>query len=307
VIRCRGLTRTFGTVSAVRSLDLEVSRGHLLALVGPDGAGKTTLLRMLTCAIAPSDGEAQVAGFDVRADPESVKARIGYMPQRFSLYGDLSVDENISFFAALHGVPESSSRERADRLLEQFRLAPFRARLTRDLSGGMKQKAALACTLIHEPEALFLDEPTAGVDPVSRRQFWRILHELNRPTRAAGRMTVVVSTPYMDEAERASEVALIHHGRIVACAPPDALRARVGSPIYEVVAEPKREAGQRLAAHPLVLRLEIFGEAWHVVGAREGMEAALREALGDRIAVRVIRRIPPSLEDVFIALLGPAS
>lgn len=206
-------------IKAVDGVDLDVAEGEIVALVGPDGAGKTTLIRLLTAALAPTDGTARVAGRDLCLDPEGVKARIGYMPQRFSLYGDLSADENLHFYAALYGVPSSTAGALADRLFDRFRLAPFRKRPTRDLSGGMKQKAALACTLVHAPRVLFLDEPTAGVDPVSRRQFWRILYELNRDG-----ITVFVSTPYLDEAERASQVAFIHEGRIIACDTPGQLR-----------------------------------------------------------------------------------
>lgn len=299
-VECIALRRTFGSVVAVDSVDLTVGRGELFALVGPDGAGKTTLLRLLTCAMRPSGGTARVAGFDVVLEGESVKARVGYMPQRFSLYGDLSVDENIDFFSALHGISRGTVERESRALLDDFQLSPFRGRLARDLSGGMKQKAALACTLIHAPEILLLDEPTAGVDPVSRRQFWRILHDLNRRG-----ITVVVSTPYMDEAEKAARVALMYGGRIVACDRPEGLRALVTAPIYEVIAEPKGEARRRLEACAEVAAVQPFGEAFHAVTVRDGVDAALRSALVG-LDIRSLRRIPPSLEDVFIARLGAA-
>lgn len=296
-----GLRRHFGAVRAVDGVDLALERGEIFALVGPDGAGKTTLIRLLSCAIAADGGHARVAGFDIMTQAEDVKTRIGYMPQRFSLYGDLSVDENIRFYSTLYDVEPSVVARRSTALLDEFRLTPFRGRLTRDLSGGMKQKAALACTLIHAPDVLFLDEPTAGVDPVSRRQFWRILYDLNR-----GGITVFVSTPYMDEAERASRVGLIHHGRLVACDTPDALRALVTDALYEVVADPRREAARALQGHPLVQRLDSFGEGFHalVPADTRDVERQLRAAMPPAVTVTSVRRIAPSLEDVFVARLG---
>lgn len=225
-IVCHALCRHFGhlQVSPVRAVDgvnLVVPRGSIVALVGPDGAGKTTLLRLLTAALRPTSGTAIVAGFDLATHAEEAKACLGYMPQRFSLYGDLSVDENLAFYAALYGVEADQIEARATRLLESFRLTAFRGRLARELSGGMKQKAALACTLLHAPALLLLDEPTAGVDPVSRRQFWRILYGLNRTG-----LTVLVSTPYLDEAARASWIAFLHEGRLRVCEPYARLLAR---------------------------------------------------------------------------------
>src|SRR3989442_650776 len=221
VIRCLGLTRRFGALAAVDHLDLSVARGEILALVGPDGAGKTTLIRMLCGALTPTEGTAVVIGADVARDPEAVKARIGYMPQRFSLYGDLSVMENLQLYGDIYGVGRTAFREQAARLLTDFRLDAFTGRPAQQLSGGMKQKLALACTLIHAPDALFLDEPTTGVDPVSRRQFWRYLYTLNRDG-----ITIFVSTPYMDEAERASRVGLMNRGRLIACDDPGGLKDR---------------------------------------------------------------------------------
>jgi ABC-2 type transport system ATP-binding protein len=189
-IRCKRVTRRFESLVAVDGLDLEVRQGEVFALVGPDGAGKTTLIRVLCGALAPDSGEVMVAGRDVITEPEEVKARIGYMPQRFSLYGDLTVTENLRLYADLYHVPPGEFPRRAERLFSDFRLLPFRGRLAQFLSGGMKQKLALACTLIHEPEALILDEPTTGVDPVSRRQFWRILYDLNQRD-----ITIFLSTP----------------------------------------------------------------------------------------------------------------
>ncbi len=302
-IFCRGLTRRFEDLAAVDALDLEVQRGEIFALVGPDGAGKTTLLRMLCGALTPDAGEAAVAGGDVIHDPETVKARIGYMPQRFSLYGDLSALENLRLYADLYRVPPGEFAPRAQRLLADFRLSPFGGRLAQLLSGGMKQKLALACTLIHEPELLLLDEPTTGVDPVSRRQFWRFLYGLNRRG-----ITIFVSTPYMDEAERASRVGLMNRGQIIAIGNPAALKAQMEGEILEVVVETQEAAKRALREHPAVASLEVFGGRLHVLVPSADVRPALEAALAN-VGVRAssIRRIPPSLEDVFVSRLGARS
>ncbi len=302
-IRCVGVTRRFGTLAAVNKLDLEVRHGEVFALVGPDGAGKTTLIRLLCGVLTPDAGEAVVAGFDVVADPERVKTRIGYMPQRFSLYGDLTVMENLQLYAGLHEVPRKEFPHKAEQLLADFRLSPFQSRLAQHLSGGMKQKLALVCTLIHEPEVLLLDEPTTGVDPVSRQQFWRILYDLNRRG-----ITIFVSTPYMDEAERAAHVGLMNQGRIIATGSPASLRALMEGEILEVVAEPQAAAKNVLRGHPSVRSLEVFGDRLHVLvpsaEAQGGLESALAAA---GVTLKSIRQIPPSLEDVFVARLGVAA
>jgi drug efflux transport system ATP-binding protein len=302
-IVCTGLTRRFGHSVAVDRLDLEVSRDEIFALVGPDGAGKTTLIRMLCGALTPDAGDAIVMGHNVIRDPEQVKARIGYMPQRFSLYGTLSVMENLRLYADLYRVPPREFPERAGRLLADFRLSPFGARLVQFLSGGMKQKLALACTLIHDPEALILDEPTTGVDPVSRRQFWRILYDLNR-----GGITVFVSTPYMDEAERASRVGLMDRGRIIALGDPASLKAEMRGEILEVVASPQAAAKAVLRAHEAVRSLEVFGDRLHVLVPSADVRPDLERALAESgVRVAGFRRIPPSLEDVFVSRLGERS
>ncbi|HVH31029.1 MAG TPA: ABC transporter ATP-binding protein [bacterium] len=302
-IRCAGTTRRFGSLAAVNGLDLEVHHGEIFALVGPDGAGKTTLIRLLCGVLTPDAGEAVVAGFDVVAEPERVKARIGYMPQRFSLYGDLTVMENLQLYAGLHEVPREDFRQKAEQLLADFRLSPFHSRLAQHLSGGMKQKLALVCTLIHEPEILLLDEPTTGVDPVSRQQFWRILYDLNRQG-----ITIFVSTPYMDEAERAAHVGLMDQGRIIATGSPAALRAQMEGEILEVVAEPQEAAKGVLRGHPSVRSLEVFGDRLHVLVPAAEAQAAIESALATaRVTLRSIRKIPPSLEDVFVSRLGAAA
>ena len=214
-IQVSGLGRSFGEMWAVRGLDLEVQRGEIFGLVGPDGAGKTTTIRMLTGILAASEGNATVAGFSIQNDEEEIKARISYMSQRFGLYGDLTVEENLRFYADLYEVPRREREPLEERLLGFSNLKPFRKRQARNLSGGMKQKLGLACALIHKPEILFLDEPTNGVDPVSRRDFWRILYAMLKEG-----VTIFVSTAYLDEAERCTRVGLMHRGRLIQCDTP---------------------------------------------------------------------------------------
>jgi ABC-2 type transport system ATP-binding protein len=301
MIVVRGLRKAFGASAAVDGLDLEVGRGEIFGLVGPDGAGKTTAIRML-CGVLDADaGDATVAGFDVRRDPEEVKLRIGYMSQRFSLYGDLTVAENLRFFASLHRVPRAERRRREAELLEFSRLAPYRARLAQDLSGGMKQKLALACTLIHTPEVLFLDEPTTGVDPVSRRDFWKILYDLLR-----GGVTILVSTPYMDEAERCGRVALMDQGRVRLSDTPEGLRARMQGRLLEVSATPQRRAREVLALLPGVAGIQVFGDRLHLWlrDGGPGEEAICAHLAARGVTACEVRPIAPSLEDVFISLLS---
>ncbi len=218
VVECQNLTKRFGDKTVVDNLSLQVARGEVFGVLGPDGAGKTTTFRMVIGIVDPTAGAARVLGFDTRTQTQVVRERIGYVSQRFSLYGDLTIAENVDFFADLYQVPPSDRIERSRRLLEASRLTGFEDRLARDLSGGMKQKLALTCALIHTPEVLFLDEPTTGVDPVSRREFWDILYRL-----VGQGMTLVVSTPFMDEAVRCDRVALLHQGRLLACGTPDSL------------------------------------------------------------------------------------
>jgi ABC-2 type transport system ATP-binding protein len=240
MIRAENLTRRFGALTAVDRLNLEVARGEVFGLVGPDGAGKTTTLRMLTGLLDPSEGRAWVAGHDAAREPQAVKDRIGYMAQRFGLYGDLTVDENMTFYADLFGVTGAERGRLTAQLLRMTRLEPFRDRLAAQLSGGMKQKLALMCTLLHHPEVLFLDEPTTGVDPVSRRDFWIILHDL-----VAKGLTVFLTTAYLDEAERCDRVGLVHRGRLIRCDTPEALKrlAGEGAPTLEeaFIAEIRRQ------------------------------------------------------------------
>ncbi len=299
-ITARGLRKAFADRVAVDRLDLEVRPGEIFGLVGPDGAGKTTALRLLCGILDPDAGDAEVGGRSVRQDPEGVKALVGYMSQRFSLYGDLTVAENIYFFANLFHVPADERRRREQELLEASRMTPFRDRLARNLSGGMKQKLALTCTLIHRPQILFLDEPTTGVDPVSRRDFWKILYGLVRQG-----MTLVVSTPYMDEAERCNRLAFMHQGRLLRCASPRELKQNLPGDLIEVAGAPAHDLSERLRGLPFVDGLQLFGSRLHVQVARAGeglalIDHALRQA---GVQGHTLRQIAPSLEDVFISLV----
>jgi len=228
IIETHGLTRSFGDVTAVDGLDISVSPGEMFGLVGPDGAGKTTTLRMLCGLLDPTAGAARVAGHDVAREPQAVKDQIGYMAQRFGLYSDLTVAENMSFYADLFGVEGHQRRELTGRLMQMTRMAPFAGRQAGKLSGGMKQKLALMCTLLHHPRILFLDEPTNGVDPVSRRDFWTILYELLKDG-----ITIMMTTSYMDEAERFNRVGLMHKGRLLRCSPPDEMKRELGTESLE--------------------------------------------------------------------------
>src|SRR6188474_288281 len=249
--------KRYGALEAVRDLSFSVQPGEMFGLIGPDGAGKTTSIRLLCGLLHADGGIVRVLGRDPVREHRAITASVGYLSQRFSLYGDLSVDENVAFFAEIHGV--SDYRARRNRLLEMTQLTPFRARLADQLSGGMKQKLALACTLIHEPEVILLDEPTTGVDPVSRREFWKLLSEF-----LAQGITILMATPYLDEAERCSRVALLHEGRLVALDTPDSLRAALPGIVIEVIAPDQDRANQVLEKLPGVVDVQLFGERAHV-------------------------------------------
>ena len=292
-----GVTKRFGETEAVRGISYAVNRGEMFGLIGPDGAGKTTTIRLLCGLLGPTSGRLRVLGRDPVKDHHAITQKIGYFSQRFSLYGDLSIDENIAFFAEIHGV--AHYQDRRNRLLEMMQLTPFRTRLAERLSGGMKQKLALACTLVHEPEIILLDEPTTGVDPVSRREFWRLLSEF-----LSQGITIFMATPYLDEAERCSRVALMSQGRILALDEPNALRAAFPDDLVEVLA-PHQDAAERLIRRdPAVRDVQSFGERLHVrVPRGDGPAAALRLVSACRDAhvdVASLRTVPASLEDVFI-------
>jgi ABC-2 type transport system ATP-binding protein len=298
-VALEGLSRDFGAVRAVDDLRFTVARGELFGIVGPDGAGKTTTLRMLAGVLRPTGGDARIAGASVARDPEGVKRRIAYMSQRFGLYADLTVRENLDFYADLFGVPPAERPARLARLYAFSGLEPFEHRLAGQLSGGMKQKLGLSCALIHHPEVMLLDEPTFGVDPVSRRDLWLIVHEM-----VAGGMTVLVSTAYLDEAERCDRVALLHQGRLVALDTPAALQARLAGRIQSVRAADPRRARDLLRSLPLVRDAALFGDRLHVsfADAARDWPAARAALLGAGITVLADELAEPSMEDVFIDL-----
>lgn len=299
-IRFDGVTRRYGAVTALETLTFDVRAGEMFGLIGPDGAGKTTTIRLTGGLLAPDAGRIAVFGRDPVAEHRAITAEIGYLSQRFSLYGDLTIDENIAFFAEIHGVKRYGPAR--DRLLDMTQLTPFRSRRADRLSGGMKQKLALACTLVHEPRVLLLDEPTTGVDPVSRREFWKLLSEfLSRG------LTIVMATPYLDEAERCGRVALLHEGRLLALDEPSRLQAVMNGQLLEIVTEGTRPPVDQIAGLPGVEDVQPFGDRAHArirpgaqASATREIEAALRAAgIG---GVR-IRPIAASLEDVFIDLI----
>jgi ABC-2 type transport system ATP-binding protein len=297
-IRTRGLTRRFPQLTAVEHLDLEVAKGEIFGLVGPDGAGKTTTLRLLCGLMDPSEGQAWVTGRDVARQPEAVKDHIGYMAQRFGLYADLSVEENMLFYADLFGIAPADRDGLMPQLLKMTRMEPFRNRYAGQLSGGMKQKLALMCTLLHRPEVLFLDEPTNGVDPVSRRDFWAILYQLVRDG-----LTVFVTTAYLDEAERCNRVGLMDRGRLIRCDTPEALRTRMAEHCYEIRGRDLREVRKALRSQPGVLSVEPAGATLHLF-----LDPAVTSPgkLASAVSGAEFERIEPSLEDVFIALIRKA-
>lgn len=298
VIKTAGLTRRFGELTAVDSLSVEVARGEIFGLVGPDGAGKTTTLRLLCGLMDPTSGQAWVSGHDVAREPQAVKDRIGYMAQRFGLYADLSVDENMDFYADLFGVAPAERARMIPDLLRMTRMEPFRARRAGQLSGGMKQKLALMCTLLHRPEILFLDEPTNGVDPVSRRDFWAILYQLVKDG-----ITVFVTTAYLDEAERCNHLGLMYRGRLIRYDTPAGLKAHLADTWYEVRCPAPRAAKQILQSAEGVVSVEPSGAALHLfLDPAKTSVAALR----GKLPAAEFRPIAPSLEDVFIALVHKA-
>jgi ABC-2 type transport system ATP-binding protein len=297
-IQAENLTKKFGPVTAVDRLNLSVKKGEIFGLVGPDGSGKTTIMRLFSGVLRPTGGEAWVLGHAVSREAEPLKDRIGYMAQKFGLYGDLTVMENIHFYADLYDVPRKERIPRIERLLSFSNLSPFKDRLAQNLSGGMKQKLGLTCALVHTPEILFLDEPTNGVDPVSRRDFWRILYDLLREG-----VTLFVSTAYLDEAERCHRIGLMHNGRMLSIGTPKEVKDLMKGELWEVRCEQRMKAVQILQDLSGVKGAGIFGDKIHVLledndRAKPEMERALRES---GFGIFSLRKIPPSLEDVFIA------
>lgn len=304
VIAAQGLGKRFGQRAAVAGLSLAVGRGEVFGLLGSDGAGKTTTLQMLAAILDPSEGRATVLGHDTVREAAAVTSQIGYMSQIFSLYARLTVDENVDFFAELHRVPAAQRHKRKAQLLGFARLHAHRDRLARHLSGGMQKKLALCCALIHQPELLLLDEPTTGVDPVSRREFWDILYQ----ALAAG-TTIVVSTPYMDEAERCTRVTLMHEGRVVACDAPGRLREQMPGAMLEVKAHPQRQALTILQNALPQARPYAYGEHIHLHLKEASEDGGALQSLLERGGVTVAhtRRVMPSLEDVFVTRLAESA
>ena len=300
VIETSNLGRRFDDVIAVDRLNLQVSEGEIFGLVGPDGAGKTTTLRLLSGLLDPSEGHVTVAGYNVARDPDKVKDCIGYMAQRFGLYNDLTTEENMIFYADLFGISRSERDDLMGRLLKMTRMAPFRKREAGKLSGGMKQKLALMCTLLHHPKILLLDEPTNGVDPVSRRDFWTILYQLVKDG-----MTVVIATAYLDEAERCNRVGLMHQGSLIRCDQPDVLRTHMDELCYEVRSDNPRSIQETLRQSHGVVSVEPAGSTLHlfIAPAETSPEALSRMLEQNGLGGAAFNRIVPTLEDTFIALI----
>jgi ABC-2 type transport system ATP-binding protein len=300
IIHTQALTRDFGDTRAVNALDLSVQPGTLFGLVGPDGAGKTTTLRLLAGLLKVSSGSATVAGYDLATQAEAIKPHIGYMAQQFSLYAQLSVLENLQFFAEIYGVPHTDLAERTERLLTFAGLTQFKKRRAAHLSGGMQKKLALACTLIHEPKLLLLDEPTTGVDPISRREFWNILTDLY-----AEGITIVVSTPYMDEADRCSEVGLLYAGRLAICAPPEQIRSQIQGEMIAIVPAQWQAARDLIEPLPGVFEVQTYGESLHILvdNANERLSELTAVLSQAGIDYSSARPAPMRMEEAFISLI----
>lgn len=296
LITAQGLVVHYRATQAVAGIDLTVQRGEVVGLIGPDGAGKTSTLRVLAGLLKPTAGRVTAFGQPLWQHRRTLHRRLGYLAQRFALYGDLTVDENVQFFALLYG--ERGWRAKRDELLQRVALAPFRDRLADHLSGGMKQKLALACTLIHDPELLILDEPTTGVDPVTRRELWRLLGDL-----VAGGLTLLVATPYLDEAERCSRVVLLRAGRVLAEGPPAALKAKLPGSIVRIEGGERAAVTAALTGQPAVREVAVFGAAVHARFAASPPDALhlAAAALADAgLGGLDVRHLQPSLEDVFL-------
>jgi ABC-2 type transport system ATP-binding protein len=300
-IEATALTKYFDNLTAVDQLNLRVEEGEIFGLVGPDGAGKTTTMRLLTSIMEPTSGEAWVAGHSVVREAEAVKEQIGYMSQRFGLYPDLTVMENLEFYADIYGVPMKGREQKIERLLSFSNMTPFKKRQAGRLSGGMKQKLGLACALIHTPKVLFLDEPTNGVDPVSRRDFWRILYQLLREN-----VTIFISTAYLDEAERCGRVGLMHRGKLLALGTPDEVKHLMKGTILEVRSSEPRRATALLRKQLTTASASLFGDRIHLLAQQPDQAVAETERVlvGAGLSVSAVRTIDPSLEDVFISILA---
>jgi len=297
-IEIEHLTKRFGEIEAVKDLNLNIRQGEVFSLVGPDGAGKTTTLRVLCGIIEPTIGWVKILGYDLNKDLEEIKNHIGYLSQRFSLYEDLTVDENLEFFAEIHQV--KNYKKRREELLMFTKLIPFRTRLAEQLSGGMKQKLALACTLIHTPEIIFLDEPTTGVDAVSRRDFWKILANLLKTG-----ITIVMTTPYLEEAERGTRVGLMNKGSLMIVDTPPNVKLRMKGTVIEIVCGEIRKALRVLKAMSQVIEVQAFGDRLNIVVQDPDRDSPLIQTTLQNEGIDLVdwRTIPPSLENVFVALM----
>ena len=297
------LTRVFGTFTAVDHVSFDVKRGEIFGFLGPNGAGKTTTIKMLTGLLRPSSGTGTVAGYDVSREPDAIKRHIGYMSQLFSLYADLTVAQNITFFSGLYGVEGERRKERTEWVIQMAGLQEQRDRLTGELPLGWKQRLALGCAVLHEPPILFLDEPTSGVDPISRRAFWELIYSL-----AAKGTTVFVSTHYMEEAEYCQRLALMNRGRVIALDTPSHLRASMTEPLLEISAANGAAVVEAIRDLPGVLEAGLFGRAVHVVvDDASALRPRLEERMRERnLAWTGIGTVEPSLEDVFIAKVRAA-
>ncbi|MCJ7667061.1 MAG: ABC transporter ATP-binding protein [Anaerolineae bacterium] len=300
IIETENLTKRFKNTTAVDRLNLSVEEGEIFGLVGPDGAGKTTTIRLLSAIMNPTEGRAIVAGHDTVKEAEEIKKVIGYMPQRFSLYGDLSVMENLLFFAEIFEVRGSEREERISTLLHFSRLEEFQRRRADHLSGGMQKKLALACTLVHKPQILLLDEPTTGVDPISRREFWDILSNLHLEG-----VTLLVSTPYMDEAERCSRVGLIFKGKMIVCDEPEKIKGLVRGEVIELRPQPLSKAREIIEGWEGALDVRVYGGLLHVFVEDGEMAMRQLESLlaSQGVIVEGVRQIKPRMEEAFISLI----
>ncbi len=299
-VRARGLTRRFGSFVAVDHVTFEIPRGAVWGFLGPNGAGKSTTIRMLCGILAPSEGRAEVLGYDVARDPEQIKARIGYMSQRFSLYDDLTVEENLAFYAGIYGLAPADARRRSAEWIARSGLAGQEHLPAGALSGGWKQRLAFGCAVLHEPRMVFLDEPTSGVDPVSRREFWDLIDVF-----AQGGVTVMVTTHYMDEAEHCDTLAFIYGGRIIAMGTPEEIKTQqMSGQLLEVRAARIAEALDALSALPEVREAALFGRTIHVTVDDVDAAPRLRDALAGRgIEVEQIAPARVSLEDAFVSIV----
>lgn len=298
-VKLRNLTKKFDLVTAVNNINLDIEKGKINGFIGPDGAGKTTLLRLIAGLFKPTHGSVEVEGIDVVRNPLKVKECIGYMPQHFSLYGDLTVSENLKFFADMYQIQDEKFKAREKELLDFSQLYPFKTRLAKNLSGGMQKKLALACNLFHTPEILLLDEPTTGVDPISRKELWNLLFQLNNQG-----TTILFTTPYMDEAQKCHQVGLIYEGKILTYQSPQRLIQEMQDEIFELTTD-QEKARNVLKPLPEVKNIYPFGETLHLVLEEgSGRPEKIKQVLDrQRIKIHSIKKIIPSFEDVFIALI----